>query len=249
MTMARLLCAAVLLAGLPLAHADHHEAAALQAAIDAADRSEADRERDAGRKPAEVLAFLGIGEGMAVIDVIAAGGWYTEVLAAVVGEDGLVYAQNPAAVLKFRDGANDKALTARLADGRLPNVERLDHELSDLGLRPGTLDAAITALNFHDVYNAGPDAAAGMLQAVKNVLRPGGVFGIIDHVGVAGADNAALHRIEKQKVIDAALAAGFEIAGDSDLLANPDDDHSQGVFAAGLRGHTDRFLLKLVKPG
>ena len=43
-------------------------------------------------------------------------------------------------------------------------------------------------------------------------------------------------------------AAGFIVDGDSDLLANPDDDHTQSVFAEGLRGHTDRFLLKLRKP-
>ena len=73
-------------------------------------RSEADRARDAGRKPAEVLEFLGIRPGMKVIDIIAAGGWYTEVLALAVGPDGHVVAQNPSFVLTYRDGALDEAL-------------------------------------------------------------------------------------------------------------------------------------------
>jgi len=183
------------------------------------------------------------------MDVIAAGGWYTEVLAAVVGDGGTVYAQNPPEVLRFRDGANDKALSARLAGERLPNVVRIDGDLDESNVEPGSLDAAITALNFHDVYARGPDAAVGFLQQIRSLLKPGGVLGIVDHAGIAGVDNEALHRIEKAKVIDAVKQAGFEIAGESEVLANPDDDHTQMVFAPGIRGHTDRFVLKLVKPG
>ena len=233
----------------PPALANHHETDALGAALTESDRADADKARDAGRKPAGVLTVLGIGQGAKVMDVIAAGGWYTEVLSVAIGPSGTIYAQNPAAVLRFREGANDKAMTARLANDRLPNVVRLDREINATGLVPGSLDAAITALNFHDVYNRDPAAAAGMLQVIRSLLKPGGVLGIIDHAGNPDADNAALHRIEKSKVVDAATAAGFEIAADSDLLANPGDDHSKMVFAADIRGKTDRFLLKLVNPG
>jgi predicted methyltransferase len=249
MTLVRILFATLLLACVPWSHAEQHEADTLRAALDSSSRPEADKARDAGRKPADVVTFLGFGHGMTVMDVIAAGGYYTEVLSLVVGDDGKVYAQNPAAVLKFRDGANDKELTERLANNRLPNVVRLDREFADIGLEPESLDGAITSLNFHDVYNNDPAAAAGMLQVLKGLLKPGGVLGIVDHVGVAGADNAALHRVEKDRAVEAAKTAGFDIAGDSDLLRNPDDDHTQTVFAPGLRGNTDRFLLKLVKPG
>ena len=160
-----------------------------------------------------------------------------------------MYAQNPAAVLKFRDGANDKAMAARLADNRLANVKRWDREMVDVGIDPGSLDGAITALNFHDIYNSDPAAAVGLLQVIRGLLKPGGVLGIIDHVGNSGADNAQLHRVEKSKALEAAQSAGFEIAGDSDLLSNADDDHSQMVFSPDVRGKTDRFLLKLVNPG
>ena len=213
-------------------------------------RSAEDRARDAGRKPADVVEFLGIESGMRVIDVIAAGGYYTEVLALAVGPEGHVVAQNPQAVLEFREGANEKAISARLADNRLPNVSRVNGNFDAVPTDDGQFDAAITALNFHDLYNGrGPEVALAALQAIHGLLKPGGVFGLIDHAGVADADNAALHRIEKSLAIETAEAAGFVVEGDSDLLANPDDDHTQGVFAEGLRGNTDRFVLKLRKPG
>ena len=221
----------------------------LHALLASDSRAEGDRARDAGRKPADVIEFLGIEPGMRVIDIIAAGGYYTEVLSLAVDAEGHVVAQNPAFVLQFREGANEIALSARLADDRLPNVSRMNKEFEDMSAADGQFEAAITALNFHDIYNGrGPDVALGFLQTIGSMLKPGAVFGIIDHVGVADEDNASLHRIEVAKVIETAQAAGFEIEGQSDLLSNEGDDHTQGVFAEGLRGQTDRFLLKLRKP-
>ena len=212
----------------------------------AVDRPEADVARDEGRQPFAVLDYLGVEPGMTTMDVMAAGGYYTEVLANVVGSEGLVYAQNPAIFLRFGGGRNDRALTDRLADNRLPNVRRLDREFDDLGLVQGSVDVAITALNFHDLYNRDPAAAQGVLMAISHVVKPGGVIGIIDHVGNAGADNAALHRMDPADAVAAAEAAGFTVE-QSSVLANPADDHTQGPFAEGLRGHTDRFILKLTK--
>jgi predicted methyltransferase len=221
----------------------------LPASLASSSRSAEDQARDAGRKPATVIEFLGIKPGMRVLDVIAAGGWYTEVLALAVGPDGHVVAQNPPVILEMRDGANEKALSARLAGNRLPNVSRMNSGFENIGSVAGTFDAAITALNFHDIYNSrGPEAALSTLQAIYIALKPGGIFAIIDHVGVADADNAALHRIEKSLAIETAKSAGFVVEGDANILANTGDDHTQGVFAEGLRGKTDRFLLKFVKP-
>jgi predicted methyltransferase len=211
------------------------------------DRADADKQRDAGRKPAEVIQFLGITEGMSVVDIIAASGYYTEVLSVAVGKTGTVYAQNPDFILKMREGANDKALTNRLAKDRLSNVVRLDRDLTDLGIKLGSLDAAFTALNLHDLYNRSPDTALGMLISIKALLKPGGVFGIIDHNGSADQDNASLHRMPLGQALSIATKAGF-IVQTSDVLANPKDDRTKGVFTPGLRGNTDRFVLKLIKP-
>lgn len=211
-------------------------------------RSAADQARDASRSPAAVMTFLGVRQGMTVMDLIASSGYYSEVMAAAVGPTGRVYAQNPAQVLRFRDGANDKAMKARLAGNRLPNVVRWDREFDNIGLPPESLDMALTALNFHDVYHGTPDQAAGFLEVVFGLLKPGGVLGIIDHVGVAGADNAALHRIVPNDIERAARAAGFLVSARSELLANTSDDHGSNVFAPQLRGQTDRVLYRLTRP-
>ena len=211
------------------------------------DRSAIDIARDAGRKPFEVLAFLGVEPGMTVLDVIASSGYYTEVLAKAVGPNGLVYAQNPAVSLRFYAGRNDRALNQRLFGQRLPNVRRLDREFDDLGLVAGTIDVAITALNFHDIYNRSPEAASQILLAIKETLKPGGVLGIIDHASNEGQDHMALHRMLKSDAVAAAEAVGFLVES-SELLSNPNDDRTQSPFAEGLRGNTDRFVLKLTKP-
>ncbi len=223
--------------------------ASLAEALAGEGRAAEDRARDAGRKPADVIAFLGIEPGTKVIDLIAAGGYYTEVLSLAVGPEGQVYTQNPEFVLKFRDGANDKALTARLAGGRLANVKRLDAALSEVPIEPGSLDAAITALNFHDLYNGrSPEVAGGFLAQALKLLKPGGVLGLVDHSGNASEDNQALHRIEESTVDVAVKAAGFEIDAKSDTLRNAEDDRSKNVFDESIRGRTDRFVMRLRKP-
>lgn len=211
-------------------------------------RPAADKARDAGRKPSDVIAYLGIEPGMQVLDLVAAGGYYTEVLSKAVGPDGRVHAQNPPSLLKFRDGAYDKELSARLSGARLGNVERLDVDLQSLEIPPGSLDAAFTALNFHDVYNRDPKAAQGMLALTFRLLKPGGVLGLIDHVGDPDKDNTKLHRIDPALVRAAVQQAGFEIDGESSLLAVPTDGHDAFVFDPTVRGNTDRFLLRLRKP-
>ena len=219
---------------------------ALAAALDTPARPDADKSRDAARRPAEVLAFIGVEPGMTVLDVMASRGWYTEVLSIAVGEQGTVYSQNSLSALERRDGANDKALTARLAGDRLPNVVRADGEISEI--EPGSIDLAFTALNFHDTYNfLGAEAAAALLADIYAVLKPGGVFGFIDHAGNPDQNNTRLHRIPKQIVMEIAADSGFIIEAESDVLAHPEDDRTEMVFGK-IRGKTDRFLLKLRKP-
>jgi predicted methyltransferase len=221
----------------------------LSAALANPTRPQADRDRDADRKPAELMSFFGVERGMTALDVIASGGYMTDVLATAVGPNGKVYSQNPPAFLRFGNGAYDKALTTRLANNRLPQVVRVDADLPASAQIPaGSVDVAITALNLHDIYNR--DAAAGQkfLKDVFTTLKPGGVFGVIDHVGVAGADNAKLHRMQKSDAVAAAKAAGFVVEAESNLLAHATDDHTKGPFDATLRGKTDQFVLKLRKP-
>lgn len=212
-------------------------------------RSVEDKARDAGRKPGEVLAFAGLTPGMRVLDMWAAGGWYTEVLSIAVGPDGEVVSQNPPPLLQFRGGANGLALSARLAENRLPNVTRLDSTLAAADLEAGSFDFALTALNYHDVFIfQGADGAAALTARLLELIRPGGTLLIVDHNANPGADYSALHRMPKADAIATATAAGFVLAGESDVLANPDDDRTVNVFQPEIRGQTDRFVLKFTKP-
>ena len=211
-------------------------------------RSEEDRARDAGRKPAEVIAAMGIEPGTNILEVIAGSGWYTEVLSNAVGPDGHVTSHNTPGGLQRRDGANEKALSARLADGRLPNVSRLNKNTNEISPQDGEFDAAFTALNLHDVYNGGgEEGAIATLAAVFAVLKPGGYFVIIDHEGLAGNDNTALHRMVKADAVRFAETAGFVLDTDSDVLQNDTDDMSAHMRDSD-PGTTNRFVLKFRKP-
>src|SRR5690606_24031137 len=128
-------------------------AAALNAALANPSRPAADRDADARRKPAETLEFFGIGPGMTVVDLIASGGYYTEVLSNAVGPGGKVYMQNaPSALQGERGERTEQAINERLAGGRLANVERLNRDASDLGLPDNSLDGAVIALEYHELY-------------------------------------------------------------------------------------------------
>lgn len=228
--------AALLCAG---AHAQL-DTEALERALAGPGRPAADRERDAARRAPEVLAFLGVEPGMTALDLIAIGGWYTEVLAHAVGGGGRVIMQNTPS--RFVDNNSD-LIKDRL--GRLPQVE---HHLGPVsGIAPGAVDFALTALNYHDVYNNDPAAARAFLGGVAAALKPGGVLGVIDHEGDPGADNAGLHRIAFADAVKSIVGAGFALVGTSELLDNPADDHSLGPFDPSLGRNTDRFVLKFVK--
>jgi len=221
----------------------------LAAALASANRPADDKSRDADRKPAELMQFFGVKPGMTTVDLIALGGYITEVLSVAVGPKGKVYAQNPPVALQLRDGMYAKAITERLANNRLPNVVRVDGDLpASSQIPPGSVDVAITAMNYHDVRNMNPEIATGFLKAVYSMLKPGGVLGVTDHVGNDGADNAQLHRIPKHFLIEDAKAAGYTVEAESDILAHSADDHTKNVFDPTLRGKTDQFVVRLRKP-
>jgi predicted methyltransferase len=228
-----------------VAQAQDEQATRMKTALASPGRPQADKDRDAARKPIETVQFLGIKTGQTVIDVIAVGGWFTEVLSAAVGPKGKVIGQNPEFFTK-REGFD---ATEKARNDRLGNVTPVHGELAAAGVKGA--DAAITALNMHDIYNS-PAGEAGAVEFAKGVfdaLKPGGVFGVIDHVGIAGQDNAKFHRIQLQQAKDVLTKAGFTIEAESKILANPADDHTKGVRDPSVAGHTDQFLIRARKPG
>lgn len=240
-------CAALFLC----AHSIALDKEALRRAISGPDREVTDFARDAARKPVEVLDFLGIDIGMTVLDLYAAGGYYTFILSKAVGPAGTVYAQNTPRGLRFEEDRQEisqgEALENKIRDGKLTNVTHIVRPLRDIGLAESSLDAVIVAQTLHDYYNPNPARAMEMLQTLYRLLKPGGVIGITDHIGVAGRNNRAMHRMQTQQAIDLAEQAGFLVES-SDLLRNSADDHSRNIFDPRLNRNTDRFLLRLQKP-
>ncbi|MGO9454840.1 MAG: class I SAM-dependent methyltransferase [Candidatus Binataceae bacterium] len=221
----------------------------IQAAVNAPDRSAEDKALDPGRKPDQTLAFFGIKPGMKVADLFAGGGYTTELLSRAVGPTGTVYSQNGPFPEKYKKIAD--TWHARLQKPVLKNVVEVDKPFSApdlLPVAPGSLDAALINLNYHDLVGFKADMAK-VNAAVLIALKPGGVYGIVDHSAQAGSgdrDTTTLHRIDENFVIGQVEKGGFKLAASSSALRHPEDDRTWFVFAH--RGETDRFVLKFVKP-
>jgi predicted methyltransferase len=217
-------------------------------AINSPERPAADKALDAGRKPDQILAFYGIKPGMKVADIFAGGGYMTELFARVVGPKGTVYSQNvpfPEQFKKIGDQWDE-----RLKKPSLKNVVKVSKPFDSpdlLPVPPDSLDAVIIHLNYHDIVGF-KMSTENMNAAVFKALKPGGIYGIVDHSAPAGtgaSDATTLHRIDEDFLIKDVEKAGFKLYGASSALRHPEDDRTWLVFKH--RGETDRFMLKFVK--
>ena len=224
-------------------------------AVASSERLKSDASRDASRKPAEILSLLGIKSGMNVIDLSSGGGYYTDIISRVVGKDGKVYSHNtPYVINRFADSLNnpDEGWLLRLKSQQWKsNVTKMVGELDGMSY-PIQLDVAMMVLFYHDIIWQGVDTKV-MNRHIFNALKPGGAFMIIDHNAKSGtgvSDVESLHRIDKQYIIDELTSAGFKLEVDSDLLAIADDtrDFPFSNNPSKKRDHTDRMVLKFVKP-
>jgi len=211
-----------------------------------ADPARADVARDDDRRHiAEIMAFAEVKPGDTVLELVPGSGYWSQVFSRIVGADGTVYLAVPEPMLKY----SDKTLS--LPD-TLANAEVLQQPADALSA-PTPVDVAFTAQNYHDYPDEfmGPTDPAVLNAAVFEALKPGGLWIVIDHAADAGSglrDTETLHRIDPAIVREQAEAAGFEYVGESDVLRNPDDDHTLKVFDPKVRGVTDQFVFKFRKP-
>jgi predicted methyltransferase len=227
--------------------------APIKAAIAATDRTDKDRALDAGRKPGEVFQFFKLAPGQKVGELFSGPGYSTELMARVLGDTGKLYAQNTTDIL---DRFARKPLMERLAKPVMKNTTSVEQPTeTPFPADAKDLDAVICILNYHDFVWQKVDRAK-LNKAVFDALKPGGVFGVVDHSAAAGSgvrDVETLHRIDEDIEKQEILAAGFKLDGESDVLRNPDDKRDWNASpkaAAELkkRGTSDRFVLRFVKP-
>ena len=224
---------------------------AVTAAVADAGRPDADKQRDANRKPAEVVAFAGLKSGDKVLDLLPGGGYFTRIFAKTVGKKGHVYALVPASIVAARPKAVD-GVQAIADDKNYGNVEVLVQGLESLKT-PKPVDVVWTSQNYHDLKNKmfGPADTAAMNKAIFAALKPGGTYIVLDHAAEAGSgtrDTETLHRIDPAVVKAEVTAAGFVFEGESTALHNTTDNHTIKVIEGEIRGKTDQFVYKFRKP-
>ncbi len=208
-------------------------------------RSDEARARDAGRKPAEILRLAKIAPGQTVVDIASSADYYAPILSSVVGAQGRLIMVGPKRLEEFFPEAL-KSATAYAEETE--NVDAVIVDLDEMSV-DAPVDRVLNILYYHDTVWTGVDRAA-MNEAVFDALKPGGYYLVVDHAAKAGAGDAVtqdLHRIDPATAMDEVLAAGFELAAESDILANPDDPMEEGVFG-DFRGKTNRFVYLFQKP-
>ena len=231
------------------------------AAMNQPGRLPTDIERDSRSKPEAVIPLLNLKPGDTVIDIFAGGGYYSELLASIVGSGGEAILHNSLGFEAWGiNGLND-----RFADDRAPaNINRHTRSGVNLMLTDESVDAALIVMAIHDLYvipkryngeeyirTGNPANSSYFLGQVFAALKPGGRFVVVDHQGNPDSDLETmtdLHRLDETFIRTEIESHGFVFVASSDALRNPDDDRNRIVFDEDLQGKTDRFILAFEKP-
>jgi len=207
---------------------------------------------DAGRHPAEILRFMGLRRGDRAADLFTDAGYYAEIMARGVGPAGSVLGWQPT---EFTQDSTRQAL-----DGvrqRSPNFRVIYTPSNGFALPESAFDFVMIHLDYHDIYydnarrhfHMEPEA---FMRTLFRSVKPGGTVAVVDHVANPGGDTRAvvqaLHRIDPATARADFERAGFVFDGSSDMLRNPQDDHTKGVFDPSIRGRTDRFVYRFRRP-
>ena len=217
-----------------------------EAIVASPDRSDADRQTDGRRQPAKMLAFTGARPGMRVLDMEASAGYSTELLARAVAPDGVVYAQDSAAVIER--SVKDR-FELRAQKPAMKNVVHVVRDYDDpIPPEISGLDLITFFFAYHDMTYMQVDRAE-MNRKLFGALKPGGFLVIADHSARPGDGTTVgktFHRIEESALRQEIEAAGFKLAAEADFLRHPEDPRDAAVFHPQLP--VDEFVLKYQKP-
>ena len=214
-------------------------------------RSDEDRARDANRKPVKTLEFFGLRDDMSVVEVVPGKGWYTRILASLLKEKGKFYLSVGTRRLEpslFESGIISKSdivgkvegFTKTEKPGFIFTVDSVDMQVRDIDM----------VLTFRNVHNFDAKARKLINEAAFAALKPGGIYGIIDHTKrhMEAFNEETWRRIDPVLVIKEALDAGFEFAAYSDIHAVAEDELIYDTTHEAVKTNSDRFTLKFRKP-
>jgi predicted methyltransferase len=219
----------------------------IQRAVASSERSAEQKARDATRKPAETLMLAEIADGERVVELGAFGYYWTPMLVEAVGPTGQVYMVD----MPWTDRFGGEA--GRAFDTAHANATYTQAHYNQMQL-PTNVDAVMIVQFYHDLKRESASETvdtADMNRKIFAALKPGGIYLVIDHNAENGSgwrDASTLHRIDPAAIKSEVTAAGFELAQDSPLLANPADDRKASIRADGIRGKTDQAVLVFRKP-
>ena len=246
----------VLGASMPLAHAQFGPpplspmGQKIQQAVDSDIRTAAERERDEDRSPRATLEFFRLQDDMRVIELMPSGGWYTKIIAPVVADKGKLFValgtRQIGAVIEQYPALS--AVEVLPVDAKFIPAETMG--LFDLGEFSLGIDDADLVLTFRNLHNFVPAARERVNRAVFAALKPGGLYGVVDHSRRHNEpDNQEnWRRMDPVRMILEIQSVGFELVDFSDLHYRPDDELRYEVGRKTVRGNTDRFALLFRKP-
>ncbi len=231
-------------------------------------RSDENKARDAYRHPKDTLAFFGVNPTQTIIEITPGGGWYTEILAPLMKGSGSYHAALAADASSDYAKRNNDAFREKLAGDTERYSETRVVEFDPKAPNFGAPASADMVLTFRNVHNwVGGDSAGAMFKGFFEVLKPGGVLGVVEHRAIDGTDLEALKKsgyLPTAFVAKLATDAGFQMVDSSEINANANDtkDYPDGVWTLppGYRlkdvdrdkyaaiGESDRMTLKFVKP-
>ena len=209
-------------------------------------RTDADKARDANRKPAQTLQFFRFEQDMRVLELLPGGGWYTKILAPLLREDGELFVsigtQNVEGNLMEQPGF-DK-ITVIQPGGEFTRVGRL---LEGVTFDAQDMDLVLTFRNLHNFTVTGRNAVN---ESSFEALKSGGYYGVVDHTRrhMQGDDGENGRRVDPVLMIKEIEAAGFDFVDMSNLHYRPDDELRYEVGRRTVTGNTDRFTLLFQKP-
>lgn len=222
----------------------------LESALNSSIRNDDDRERDTARKPAETLKFFDVKNDSKVLELVPGGGWYTKILGNYLRDKGQLYVAIGAKVERLK-----------LEQNKLEHVKIIgeDFKLKSTELHPGIRNVTgndfsesgfDVVLTFRNMHNFTEQGRAVINKAVFKALKPGGIYGVIDHTKrhMESYDDERWRRVDPVQIIKELLDIGFEFEQYSDIHARPADELIYDSTDDSINRDSDRFTLKFRKP-